>query len=238
MSKILQYALALAALVVAGAICFTCWRVSVAVDQIGTGTAQTLATLNATLDAVNRPCGKGKPCGTLAKVDQTLNEVDTAIVHVDLAARHEDRQLTTLDGYEANLSRDIAGVATSLQGTANALTLTAQGASTTLGTTNETIKGLQPLETALTGTSVSLSGLTDSVRARVDAPQVTKLLTDAQNIADSGTVIAQQTALVTTDIRKEADELAKPQPIWKAIIPGAELGAKLYACAVNHICVN
>jgi hypothetical protein len=191
-----------------------------------------------TLDAVNRPCENGKPCGLIAKTDQTLNELDSAIVHADLVARHEQQQLVTYDRYTAELMAKISGVADSLQKAADATTQTAQAASVALGTANDTIKGLQPLETNLAATAEASTATIKTFNGRLSDPRVDKLLTDFNSIADSGAVIAAQGAIITTDLRKEADNLVAPKPLWQKLIPGAELGGKIWACVFEHVCVD
>lgn len=70
-----------------------------------TATIQSLGrtsdTLNATLQTVNRPCGAGQACGTLADVAKTLDTVRGTAGQVEVAAIHENRNLGTLDSQEA-----------------------------------------------------------------------------------------------------------------------------------------
>src|SRR5665213_2755808 len=66
----------------------------------------TLDRASAVLETVNRPCGAGKPCGTLADVAQTLGTVRMTFGQVLIAANHEDRNLATLDAQELQLFAD------------------------------------------------------------------------------------------------------------------------------------
>ena len=96
-----------------------CHHLIVAVD--GYQAAPTLSKLNAALDTINRPCGGGHPCGTLANADKAMVKVGDILVtsqyqekDVALAAEHD---MGAVDGLAAHLN-----------GTADALTGTANGA--------------------------------------------------------------------------------------------------------------
>ena len=66
-----------------------------------------LSSLNATVQIVNRPCGSGHPCGTLADVAKTLNTVRGTFGQIEIAANHENANLTTLDTQERTLFADL-----------------------------------------------------------------------------------------------------------------------------------
>jgi hypothetical protein len=66
----------------------------------------TLDGASAVLKTVNRPCGNGKPCGTLADVARTLNTFRLTAGQIEIAANHEDRNLATLDAQELQLFTD------------------------------------------------------------------------------------------------------------------------------------
>lgn len=65
------------------------------------------AQINQTIQAVNRPCGTGAPCGTLADVAKTLGTIRGTAGQVEIAANHENRRLTTLDAQEDRISKGI-----------------------------------------------------------------------------------------------------------------------------------
>lgn len=67
---------------------------------------RTLASANAVLITVNRSCGGGHPCGTLADVAKTLNTVRGTFGEIEIAAHHEDANLTALDAQELQLFAD------------------------------------------------------------------------------------------------------------------------------------
>lgn len=227
------YVLILTGLAVWG-LCGISKHLIITLDKYGDAGAQ----VRQTLQTVDQPCSKGKPCGTLAKIDQSLNEVDTAVVHLDLVARHEQQQLVTYDRYTAELMTKVTGLADSLQRTSDALTGTATAATQTLNEGKATIARAQPLLDNLAATADASTATIKTFNGRLSDPRVDALLTDFRSMADSGTVMAAQGAIITTDLRKEADTLTAPEPLWKKLVPGAELGAKIWACAVEHVCVD
>jgi len=119
--------------------------------------------LNKTLENINRECGAGKPCGTLADVAKTLNTMRMTVGAVEIAANHEDRNLATLDRQEADLFAGthtaLAGVngeLTAAQEATKALTGTANAATVTLAGAGTTITSLQPRLEAVLGDSDAL----------------------------------------------------------------------------------
>ena|ERR1700677_803993 len=210
MSRVLQISLSIAALVAAFSVAFACWRLSVALDSWGSGGAQTFAGLNTTLDALNRPCNTGKPCGTLANINKTLNGIDSTVVHVDLVARHEQQQLGTIDGYAADLDRNLQSVAASLSGAANAGRDTAQAATGTLkqaqvdlGTLNGTIAGLQPLEASLTGTANASTATINTFNGRLSDPHIDSLMDSFDSMSKSGVGIVSDGKTLSDYVTKQ-----------------------------------
>lgn len=133
--------------------------------------AQTLGTLNATLEHVNRNCGAMKPCGTLADVAKTLEAYRRTGALVNVAMRHEDRQLTTVDTRLGRLfdSGDVAIAKLNLL----------------LDTANQSVAGLQPVEkqaTELIAEAQPAAGKLPSIAKHVDGMTSSgdKMLADAQ----------------------------------------------------------
>ena len=168
MNRFLQISLAVASLVVAAAISFACWRLSVALDKWGDGGAAAFAGLNQALATVNRGCAPG-PCGSLANIDKTVIKVGDAIVTTQIQERAATPHVTAaMDQF--------ADAAQHLSKTSDALTVTAQGASATLATTNDTIRGLQPLEASLNATAEASTRTIDSLDARISSPVIDRIL--------------------------------------------------------------
>ena len=181
--------------------------------------------LNATLARVN-----GK-YGTLTEVDKLVMASKSVLVHTDLVVAHEDRQLARYDGYVGQMASDVHSTMETTrdtlkttQGTVNALTVEAQ-------TANESIAALKPLMEASTRTLNAANLTIGDLDNRIADPNIAATVANVQGITFQANRVAKDAADVT-------DRLSKPQPLWKSMIPGGILAAKLYACAVQHVCVN
>ena len=139
------------------------------------------------LDALNRPCGTGQPCGTLATVNKTVVKIGDAVV----TTQRQERAITphTIAAMD-NLNR----AADALTGTANAATQTLHGASLTLSTMNDSIAATKPLIEASTATL----GHIDST-----LPTLSETAVNVKRITADG-------ARITKDAADEADKLAHP----------------------------
>ena len=78
------------------------------VNNLMFASTQTVNSLNATVEKINRDCGDkaDDACGTLADVAKTLNTFRRTAGYAEIAADHEDKNLTKLDGQEAMLFSD------------------------------------------------------------------------------------------------------------------------------------
>ncbi len=103
-------------------------HVIVAIDQWGNAAPD----LRPTLDAIDRPCGTGKPCGLLANLNKAVVDTKDAIVVTQIQERqiapHTVAAMDTLKAAATHMS----GTADALTGTANAATGTAQALTGTL----------------------------------------------------------------------------------------------------------
>jgi hypothetical protein len=156
--------------------------------------------LHATNDNLNRSCGGGRPCGTLATLNKTITKAGDSVVTTQLAER-------------ATVPHVLA-FADSLRDAGDALSGTAEAATATLGTAQTTIQGLQPL-------TASLRRSIDDFDALVAAPDLLSALHHVDGMASSGDAIL-------ADGRKVADkataDFLKPVPWWKQPIhKGGEL---------------
>ncbi len=116
------------------------------------GIDATVANLNATLMTINRPCGGGKPCGTLADVAKTLGTLRGTAGQIEIAANHEDRRIGILDAQEDALFADTHRTL----GSANAALVRF---STAMDTADATIAGLRPIEGHAATTLASIQEL-------------------------------------------------------------------------------
>jgi hypothetical protein len=165
-----------------------------------------------TFDTINRPCGTGKPCGTLADVNQTLHTVRGTFGEVEVAARHENAQLTTLDGQERDLFAGVQGVLKRSRETLASVSGFASAASATMGTVKETVAGAQPVLVSLKTTSDDLGGAAQALGETADAatmrfndPHVAALVANLD-------ATSKNAAGATADVKTVFDRVANPQP--------------------------
>jgi hypothetical protein len=126
---------------------------------ITTGVAKDTEALGATLDVVNRPCGKpGLPCGTLADVAQTLHTLRGTAGQVEIAAAHENARLSVLDQQEATIFAD----------THTDLSKLAQS----IDSANTAIAGLPPIESNLNVELGDLHNATVNLTALTGDPDI------------------------------------------------------------------
>ena len=85
------------------------------------------------------------------------------------------------------------------------------------------------------------SGMTD-LQTYLKSQAMQNTVADIQRGVKYGADATQNVAGITDNMNKISTHLEKtvdaPEPLWKTLIPGAELAAKLWACAFEHVCVN
>ena len=195
MNKTLQTCLSILALTVAiavGALGFCTYRIES--EFVGIGVKA-----NQTFDTINRDCGGGHSCGTLADVAKTLNTVRGTFGQIEVATNHEDKNLATLDRQELTLFADIHSTAVQAQNTLAGVNQTAQAASTALQTANGSIAAAQPLLEAATRTTTDLD-------KAVNDPAIHQTAAHVESITASGDKIAADAAF-------EADKLTHPPKV-------------------------
>lgn len=195
MNKTLQTCLSILALTVAitvGALGFCTYRIES--EFVGIGVKA-----NQTFDTINRDCGGGHSCGTLADVAKTLNTVRGTFGQIEVAANHEDKNLATLDRQELTLFADMHSTAVQAQSTLAGVNQTAQAASTALQTANGSIAAAQPLLEAATRTTTDLD-------KAVNNPAIHQTAAHVESITASGDKIAADAAF-------EADKLTHPTKV-------------------------
>lgn len=155
-----------------------CFEASLFVKNVGrnatefTETARADATAitanaNRTLNEINRPCGGGHPCGTLADVAKTLGTIRGATGQLEVAAHHEDSRLAVLDAQEAQIFTDTH-------------TLLQRG-SIAVDTANATLAGLQPVESQLKVEAQSLNTATQNLSVLLANPQIPAAIAHANS---------------------------------------------------------
>jgi hypothetical protein len=131
---------------------------SQSIEQTTEQTNTVLSNMNAILLSINRPCGTGQPCGTLADVAKTLGTIRGTAGQLEIAAHHEDARLDALDAQETALYGDTHK-------------LLARG-STALETANATIAGLQPVEAQLNLEAKQLNVATANLNVLLTNPDI------------------------------------------------------------------
>ncbi len=99
--------------------------------------------INSSLEQLNRPCGQGKACGTLAEANKTLVKVQD----ISVTMQRQVAQSSTLVSAAA---QTVTTAGQSIATVANAATQTAQEATASLRTLDSTIGKAQPLLDAST----------------------------------------------------------------------------------------
>jgi hypothetical protein len=203
MNKTLQTSLSIAALVAAFSISFVCWRLSVALDSWGNDGAQTFTGLNQALETINRPCGGGHPCGTLANLDKMQVKIGDLLVTSQLQERDIAKAA------QANMAA-VNGLADHLNKTADALAETSQAATGTLnqaqvdfGTLNTTIAGLQPLEASLTGTAAASTATINTFNGRLSDPHIDSLMASFDSMSKSSVGIVADGKTLSDYVTKQ-----------------------------------
>jgi hypothetical protein len=143
---------ALTVTIAVGAVGFAAYR---ALDKLGLAADA----MTATMTNVNRPCGGGHPCGTLAEIGKAVVKVGDILVtsqkqeqDTAMAAQQTITAVTQVATHAEVLTDSLAG-------TSNAATGTLAQAQTDLGTLNGSIAATQPLLVAYTQTGDDLDAL-------------------------------------------------------------------------------
>lgn len=106
--------------------------------------------LEPTLDAINRPCGGGQSCGTLATLNKTIVKAGDAVVSTQLAERATvPHVLATMEAL-ATIAPHANSAMDSASKTADAAAGTAHALTDTLEEGRRTISAAQPLLGSLT----------------------------------------------------------------------------------------
>lgn len=149
-----------------------CRHVIVAVDAYEAAPTQTLAKLNQTLDIINRPCGNGHPCGTLANADKAMVKVGDILVTSQL------QEKDVAAAAEHNMG-SVDQLASHLNQTADALTGTASAATGSLRAATVDLQTAQPL---ITDSDV----LVKSANAQINSPYIADFEKHADGMSASG----------------------------------------------------
>ncbi len=88
----------------------------------------------------------------------------------------------------------------------------------------------------------SIYGGVDDFKSWAKSPSVQASVKDTQRAIKAGADTTENVAGITGSVDKMSDHLEKtvdaPEPLWKTLVPGAELVAKIWSCVAYHVCVN
>ena len=190
--------------------------------------APTVTAANKMLADLSAPCKDFQGdwvCGPIPQLAQTEKNIGI------LAARSA-QQVQQTGTLVTAVAHNLDTVGDSVKTVAGRLSVTADAATGTLNAatgTLDTVNGRAgPLMDAYTQSGVDLDKLLKN-------KAITQTFTNTAAITGNVAGITHSLDLIGAHLETTVD---KPQPLWKALIPGAELGGKLYACAFYHVCVN
>ena len=206
--QIAHLLLILTVAVAVGFLGFAGWRVSKTADALTASVNHSGAVLDSAaqaLDTINRPCGGGKPCGTLETIQKTVVKIGDAVVTTQLAERTSTPHVIAAMDTFKDAAVHLSGTADSLSGTATALTGAATAATATIGTAGTTIAAMQPVLGAFTASGNDLDAL-------LKRKAVTDLLDNLAGATGQGNAIMGDFRQVADKAR--ADYL-RPVPWWQ-----------------------
>lgn len=173
-----------------------------------------LAELHTTLLAINRGCGGGHPCGTLADIAKTLNTARLTLGQVELAAHHENARIGVLDAQEAQIAAD----AHSLLGKAG----------DDLDTLRTTIQGVQPVESMAQAELAELQRATAGLTALTTDPDLLGAAKNLNAASANANAALQHVSGTTADVQQAVHSYLHPtwaQKIWHAVTnTGVQVG--------------
>lgn len=168
----LNTAKSIALLALAVFLCFgsyLVWTATKAVESLSqqgssliTHVDNSVTQVNTTLEAVNRPCGSDKPCGTLADLNKTLASVRLASGQVTALSQFERPQLEAINSQELQLFSDTHKVLNGLSDTTNSV--------------NTAVVNLVPLENELDTEAQALQKSTRDFDALIQSPDVSETI--------------------------------------------------------------
>lgn len=205
--NMLGCSMVIAVLAVAYFTCFALQQIGTAASSIPNAAISIQQDVSAVTDTLDRPCGSGHPCGTLAEVSKTIVHASDAIVTTQLAERKATPHvIAAMDEFGA-AGRNLSKTAQNISGTATALT-------ETLDEGKRTIAAAQPLLASLDATARVSTATIETFNGRLSDPRIDALLTSFRDMADNGNGIV-------ADGRKVADKATSdyltPKPLWKKL---------------------
>ena len=162
----------------------------------------TLQRTNDALEAINRPCGEGSPCGLIANANKAIVKAGDAIVTTQMQER-------AIVPHTVKAMDQLGLAANSLAKTSDAATESALELTASLKTTDDTVKQVQPV----------------LGQFRQDADDLDALLKDEaiHRTLDGAADLTQNANEILADTRRVADKISEdylaPKPWWRKALP-------------------
>ena len=210
----------------------------VALDKWGdSAPTETLAKVDATLDAINAPCKDFQgnyTCGPIVQLSQTEKNVGILAARSAQQVQQTGVLVTAVANNLNTVGESVKDTASHLNKTADAATGTLDAATGTLGEGQRTLATFNakagPLLDAYTASGYDLDAI-----LKANATEIHGTLVGIQGVATNTASITGSVDKMTAHLEKQVDS---PKPLWKTMIPMSETAAKLYACLVQHVCVD
>jgi hypothetical protein len=226
--------------IVGGFVCVVLFHINATERQLGSDSNGTFTALNKALDTVNHPCKPG-PCGTLAKIAQSMNEVDSlasaanrAVLDADSVEKTEAKMLPEWNREFTETFakvKDVAGNASDLlkATTSNEAVLTTS-TTTAIGTLNDRIAAVKPIEDSTTLAVKHLDAL-------VQSPVIPKLMDSGNELVSQSAGTMTEIHVIAKDARKAADKITAAKTKKQKVEAWLGFGLKLAICkAVGVSC--
>lgn len=148
------------------------------IQNVDTTVTLLSGSVNQTFVTINRSCGDGHPCGTLADVAKTLNTIRGTAGQIEIAAHHEDARIGILDAQETTLFNHT---------------------DTAIQNFDVDLQGIRPIEASLNDDALQLKITTQSLNTLISDPSIPPMLASFRQSADN---VSQTTGDVKIVVHK------------------------------------
>ena len=171
--------------------------------------------LKPTLDAIDRPCGGGQPCGTLAMLNKTIVKAGDAVVTTQIVERSSAVRVNATMDALATIPGHVNPVLDSAKGTLDAGTTLTQTATATLQTVNDRTPALLDV---YTGAGRDLDAMIQD-----NSPSVKTVLVNTASMTGSGAGILANGKVVSDKITYDyTHPVPWYQQPWKLVTLGVD----------------
>lgn len=156
-----------------------------------------------TVNTLNRSCGNGHPCGTLADVAKTLATIRGAAGQVEIAAVHVNKSQSTLDEQEKVLFLDTHNTFLAAQNTFTSFDGSITNLNTVLNSVNTQVNGFGPIESQVSQGVSSMNLAAQSLNKFLISPDLYGTVKNADDAT-------YHISLMTGDAQKKFHEFMYP----------------------------